>query len=84
MFCRKVRGEFLFRDPVAADFLETRARRDHLLPQHEVPVGDFQAAAGEVVKKDNVLSLKKSQQQSAMSHWRIMRTVIPAKVWEMW
>ena len=88
MFCRKSLEPFTFRTPVEADFLETQSRRYSLLPQHEVESGYFGGRKDErdvrILKRGQTQVLEKYQKQSAVGHWRLMRTVLPHAVWENW
>ena len=84
IFCRKTNGSFKFKDPIEADFLGSLARKEYLLPQHEVPVQRFLDAPGQVINASSIKTLKAAQRQSKISHWYLMRQVMPAKVWENW
>lgn len=85
IFCRKTDGKVTFRKPIEADFLGSRARRMFLQPQHEVlnkhlTVGE----ADGILSKNDTSKLAQWHQKSALGHWEVMRTVIPAKIWEQW
>ena len=88
MFCRKMNESFTFRDPVEADCLGSQARRYHLLPQHEVDASYFNGrVSGEeqgILRRGRTQELEAFQRESAVGHWRIMRTVLPDIVWESW
>ena len=84
IFCTKTRGGFTLREPVEADYLHSQARKEHLLPQHEMDIQQFDDRADEVITKDSMYNLRASQRQSALNHWHVMRMVIPNKVWENW
>ncbi|GAB7351502.1 hypothetical protein MBLNU459_g2148t1 [Dothideomycetes sp. NU459] len=78
-----------FRDPVAADFLGSASRRHYLAPQPalEVALPTRAEMAGErvaMLTKGNIKAFEKGQVESATRHWRIMRKVVPAFVWENW
>ena len=53
-----------------------------LLPKFEVPADYFRKS--ELVQDADIESLAASQLQGAVGHWRLMRTVLPARVWEIW
>lgn len=88
MFCRKRKGPFAFRDPVEADCLGSQARRYHLLPQHEIEASYFDGRASDeesgVLRRGQTQKLEAFQRESAVGHWRIMRTVLPDTIWENW
>jgi len=88
MFCRKTKGPFTFRDPVEADCLGSQARRYHLLPQHEINASYFDGRASDdelgLLRRGQTHKLEAFQRESAVGHWRIMRTVLPDKIWESW
>ena len=88
MFCRKLPGQILFRDPVEADFLGSHARKGHLLPKHEIGRSYFDRPDDlpeqHVLRRGNTKALEASQQESALGHWNLMRTVLPDFVWENW
>ncbi|KAL8948343.1 MAG: hypothetical protein Q9222_005464 [Ikaeria aurantiellina] len=79
MFCQKVAGPFTFRKPVKADFLGSQARQHHLLPQHEVDQQLYaECCEQRFVRKNNTQDLNKAQLHSALGHWKVMRSVLPA------
>lgn len=82
MFCRMSTEPFTFRDPVEKDFLGSPARRQHLFPRNEV--NNTANGKGEILRTAHTAGLKASQMKSAIGHWQVMRTVLPAKVWETW
>lgn len=82
MFCRISTEPFTFRDPIEADFLGSPARRQHLYPRNEVRES-FQEK-GQVLTRGHTAAFEASQMKSAIGHWHVMRTVLPAKVWETW
>ncbi|KAF1838438.1 S-adenosyl-L-methionine-dependent methyltransferase [Decorospora gaudefroyi] len=76
-----------FRDAVQEDFLGSLARKNFLMPQDELEVRfAFRPVekGGKVMGRADVGELEKWHKEGAVSHWRIMRTVLPAGVWEMW
>lgn len=83
-FCRKPSTEPVkFRKPVEADFLGSGLRKAYMVPQHEIPAGQFEAE-GAVLSAKNAGLLEKYQTKSAIGHWKVMRTVLPEGVWENW
>lgn len=88
MFCRKSEASFRFRKPKNADFLGSQARREVLLPEHEIEASYFDrtglSSKSNVLRQGQTAWLAGLQQRSAMNHWHIMRTVIPDSVWESW
>lgn len=76
-----------FRAPVEADYLGSGARRTFLVPKHEIDAREVFAERegdGPVLAKNSTRRLEQWQKESAVGHWRVMRTVLPDKVWETW
>ena len=67
-----------------ADFLGSHARREYLLPRHEIPAKTFLDNDARVIEKSTIGELKGAQRSSKISHWYLMRKVLPAVVWENW
>ncbi|KAL8644318.1 MAG: hypothetical protein Q9210_007314, partial [Variospora velana] len=85
MFCRKAASSFSFRRPTKQDFLGSQARQHHLLPRHEVnPRSLVERYGKDVITKQNTRGLEKAQLESALGHWKVMRSVLPDAVWENW
>lgn len=90
LFCRKSATEsFTFRKPTSADFLGTGARKEFLLPQHEIGADTFGINVGEIndtrmITKRTMKTLARSQERSRLGHWHVMRGVLPDAVWENW
>ena len=82
-FCRKQNIPVKFRKPIKADFLGSGAREEYLVPRHEIMPEEF-AREGSVLRSGKTHELEKWQAQSALGHWRVMRTVLPDAVWENW
>ncbi|KIX10575.1 uncharacterized protein Z518_01659 [Rhinocladiella mackenziei CBS 650.93] len=82
-FCRKRVIPVKFRKPMAADFLGSGARREFLLPKHEILPETFEKN-GDVLKSGNTKQLEQWQAKSALGHWNVMRTVLPDAIWENW
>ncbi|KAJ4160505.1 hypothetical protein NW754_003625 [Fusarium falciforme] len=85
IFCRKTPGDIAFRRPVPSDFLRSRARQAFLAPQHEVREQEFlDSDDTDVLAKNRTGKVTKWHQKSAAGHWKIMRSVLPGKIWEQW
>ena len=85
MFCRKKPGQFSFRDPIESDFLGSQTRRMVLKPRYEVDIGPYeQIPSSDVLRRGKTSALAKWHSSSAIGHWNVMRTVLPASVWENW
>ncbi|KAF2114146.1 S-adenosyl-L-methionine-dependent methyltransferase [Lophiotrema nucula] len=92
VFCVKNdhdKGKFAiqFRQADEDDWKGSIARQNFLRPKDELEVGyEFRSveSGGSVMKMSGVGELEKWHKQGAVSHWRIMRTVLPDGVWEMW
>lgn len=72
IFCRD--GLWTFRVANDADFLGSLSRRQSMVPQFAV---DLKAV-------DATRARGEHRADSAYDHWRIMRKVLPAAVWECW
>ncbi|KAF7545895.1 hypothetical protein G7Z17_g8822 [Cylindrodendrum hubeiense] len=85
IFCQKTAGDLTFRQPVRKDYHESRSRHVFLVPQHEIPASVWlEGDDKSILTKNNTAKVTKMHQKSATGHWSIMRTVIPANIWEMW
>ncbi|EDU44404.1 Spermine/spermidine synthase family protein [Pyrenophora tritici-repentis] len=76
-----------FRDATAKDLLGSLARNNFLQPREALEVKyEFvrEEEGGKVMGNKDVGALEKFHKDGAVSHWRIMRSVLPAGVWEMW
>jgi hypothetical protein len=86
LFCKKTpNSRITFRKPTVADFLGSGARRAFLVPRHELAISaeNFDLD-GDVLKIGQTKQLEKWHTQSAIGHWKVMRTVMPSVVWENW
>lgn len=76
-----------FRHADEDDFMGSIARKNYLQPKPELEI-NFEYTeperGGKVMNRADVGELEKWHKQGAVSHWRIMRTVLPDGVWEMW
>lgn len=85
IFCRKTEEKIDFRRSVEKDHLKSRARQAFLDPKHEVPESEILSDdEGGLLLKNNTVKVLGWHQQSALGHWTIMRTVMPASIWEKW
>ena len=87
IFCVKSTRPITFRQPVESDFLASSARRQHLMPQHEVDKRFYRrilGGNGSVIRRGQTKELESSQMRSAIGHWYVMRSVLPDVVWENW
>ncbi|KAH8665826.1 spermine/spermidine synthase family protein-like protein [Tricladium varicosporioides] len=87
IFCTKSASQPVkFRAPNEKDFLGSRARKMFLVPRHEVEGSVLEEREGDggVLWKNGTERFQGWQEQSALGHWAVMRTVLPEWVWEMW
>lgn len=89
LFCRKSIKKFGFRHPVEADYLGSEARRYHLFPEHEIRWDYFKSENGdatppEILRRGHTKTLEAFQNDGALGHWSVMRTVLPDAIWENW
>jgi hypothetical protein len=85
IFCRKTSQKLSFRKALPADYLGSRAREAFLVPIHEVAESNF--LRGEdygILTANDTRKLVKWHEKSALGHWAVMRTVLPAEIWENW
>lgn len=81
--CNKDEEDVRFRKAETADFLGSSSRKAYMVPKHEVPAATF-TRDGEILTRVNTKVLEKLHVDSAIGHWRLMRKVMPAAVWENW
>lgn len=81
--CNKDDRPVKFRKAVEADFLGSASRRSYMVPKYEVSASKF-GDHGEVLTRANKKMLEKMQVASAIGHWKLLRKVMPAVVWENW
>lgn len=87
IFCTNaLNGTITFRKPDTRDYLESHARRKFLVPEHEVLRDEFalQEGDGEVLSRNDTQRFEVWHHKSALGHWAVMRTVLPADIWENW
>ena len=85
-FCTKDSEDVRFRKPTSRDYLESRTRQNSLVPKYEIPMSTFEEVEsdGGVLRSNGTERFRNWQQQGARGHWAVMRTVLPAGVWENW
>lgn len=81
--CKKDGQAVKFRKAVEADFLGSASRKSYMVPKHEVPPSKFQRR-GDILTRANRKLLEKMQVESAIGHWKLLRNVMPAAIWENW
>ncbi|PHH81057.1 hypothetical protein CDD82_1363 [Ophiocordyceps australis] len=86
IFCSKdAEAPLRFRKPETGDLLNSHARKQFLHLQNEVSQAEVLAGSDEgILRRNDTTSVEKWHQQSALGHWAIMRTAVPALVWEQW
>lgn len=88
IFCKKDNATPLtFRDPIPRDYLGSKARETFLVPKHELDpqrFADIEHRGRPVLIAKEAGRLYKYQDRSVLEHWKIMRDVLPAIVWETW
>ncbi|KAG9249957.1 S-adenosyl-L-methionine-dependent methyltransferase [Emericellopsis atlantica] len=86
IFCLKAPHDKLsFRPARVEDFLQSRSRQAFLQPQHEIFQSDFLGPEDkEILRKNDTRRMDEWHKTTAAGHWDIMRTVLPAQIWELW
>ncbi|KAI1921310.1 hypothetical protein LOZ12_001240 [Ophidiomyces ophidiicola] len=87
VFCKKTKSSLQFRKPTKADYLGSRSRESYMFPRHEIGKKAFEknhSKIPEILVKEQIHHLHSWHSKSAVGHWKIMRTVLPASVWEQW
>lgn len=95
VFCRNKAGPIAFREPTAADFLDSLSRKHYMVPkpEWEVPFPKQSSSVGRDTRDTNggdllepggESSWASEQVEGAKRHWRIMRNVMPDAVWDLW
>ena len=81
-------GPVSFRQPTHADFLGSISRRQHMYPRAEYavefPLRGTEKADEEILVEEAVDDWKAEQAESASRHWKIMREVLPGKIWSLY
>jgi hypothetical protein len=86
IFCKKSAAAPLkFRRPVTSDLLQSSARQEFLGLKNEIPETAMLVGEGEgILRRNDTEKLAKWHVSSALGHWALMRSAIPAIVWERW
>ncbi|EAS31307.3 spermine/spermidine synthase [Coccidioides immitis RS] len=87
IFCTKTESALEFREPITSDYLGSMSRESYMFPKFEIEKDTFKNAGSghpDILDKNQIGQLQKWHSQSAIGHWKIMRTVLPAAVWEKW
>lgn len=85
IFCIKTDTPLKFRHPVVEDFLKSRARQMFLEPKHEVLEASLHGGDDVgILMRNGTDKVTQWHKTSAVGHWNVMRTVLPAKIWELW
>jgi hypothetical protein len=89
IFCTKrADRQLVFRAPTPRDTLNSPSREQFLPPRHEILPSELQWAEGQedlgLLRRNDTQKLAKWHMASALGHWDVMRSVLPAKVWENW
>ncbi|ODA82305.1 hypothetical protein RJ55_00812 [Drechmeria coniospora] len=84
-FCKRTKAPLTFRKPTASDYLQSAAKEEFLQLRHEVSEDDLLSSNDTSILRSNGTSVVvKWHEQSALGHWAIMRSALPAKLWEEW
>jgi hypothetical protein len=73
-----------FREATNEDWLGSIARRNFLQPRDDHEVNFVYEEGAPVMGRADVGELEAYHEEGAVSHWKIMRSVLPAGIWEMW
>ncbi|KAF1931669.1 uncharacterized protein M421DRAFT_417432 [Didymella exigua CBS 183.55] len=73
-----------FRKATSKDWLGSLARRNFLQPREDHEVKFEYEKGAPVMGRADVGELEVYHEEGAVSHWKIMRSVLPAGVWEIW
>lgn len=85
IFCKKSPTTLTFRAPTTKDYLQSSARQEFLHLNNEIPEAEFLSGDdATILRKNDTSVVAKWHEQSALGHWAVMRTALPAKVWEQW
>jgi hypothetical protein len=91
IYCIKTPGEIEFRATSNDDYLGSMARRQFLPPDESlqmrlVEIGgqDRRWTHEDILKRGNESIVEEYHSEAALRHWQIMRTVMPAGIWELW
>jgi spermidine synthase len=90
VYCTKLNAKIEWRATTNEDYLGSMARRAFMPPDEgyelELPkiFGERKYLASDILTRANETALEEFRLDSALRHWKIMRTVLPDKVWENW
>ncbi|POR34404.1 Polyamine aminopropyltransferase [Tolypocladium paradoxum] len=85
IFCTRSAMPLTFRAPTTEDYLQSSAREEFLHLSNEIPQAEFLSGGdATILRKNDTSAVVKWHEQSAMGHWAVMRTALPAMVWEQW
>lgn len=85
LFCRPIKNTPIrFRQATDADYLGSIVRKRTLYPASDLEVKFTPDEGAELLTDDTVDVLEKGHKESAVSHWEIMRQVLPGRIWELW
>lgn len=85
IFCTKLTTGIEFREARSRDLLNSPSREQFLVPRHEVRDEDFLVGMEEgVLRTGDTGKLERWHRQSALGHWKVMRSVLPEVVWQEW
>ena len=89
VFCKhpSSRTPLKFRQPAVPDLLGSQVRKQFLYPRPELeidPAVFSLGGPGQILRRGQTAQLERWHQRGAVGHWAIMRTVLPAAVWENW
>jgi hypothetical protein len=91
VYCVKTPTEIEWRLTTNEDYLGSIARRQFLPPDEGMEIklvdigpGDRRWTQQDILTRGNTSVIEDFHPEAAMKHWRIMRTVMPAAVWENW
>jgi spermidine synthase len=91
VFCTKLNTPIEWRLTTNDDYLGSMARREFMPPDegYEIAfptsiIGEVKYEPWHILTKSNETVLEEFRTKSALRHWDIMRTVLPAPIWETW
>ena len=91
VYCVKTNTPIEFRPAKKEDYLGSITRKHFIIPVEgqevklvEIGGQDRRWQHTDILTRGNESIIEEYHPQSAMRHWQIMRTVMPAGVWENW
>ncbi|OKL63953.1 hypothetical protein UA08_00673 [Talaromyces atroroseus] len=88
IFCKKKQGTPLkFRPSDENDYLGSQLRELYMYPRREIgpetfDMANYPTVGQQILEVGKTSILETYHTQSAIGHWNIMRSVLPARVWE--